>query len=181
MTDLILNNIVYIPSKSETTIDYNIYRITGKLIDPYPELKKIIDSEFILSDYGNEKGRCIETNIRNSVISKKTIELILELDDKLDDMKINPNYEYIKYEIGGYFVRHMDRKREPKHTHSILLYPPQEIEGGELALYINGVNYYIIPKKNKWKCIIFPIEIFHESKPVIKGIKEVIKGYMILK
>ena len=38
-----------------------------------------------------------------------------------------------------------------------------------------------MPKKSKWKCIIFPIEIEHASMPVIEGIKKIIKGYMTIK
>lgn len=185
MTSVKIDNVLYIPSKTINCTNYNLYSISGVLtpknIENLENLENLDEIDFRYSDYGNGIDRSTKENVRKSLIYKKTITMDFLLNDKPDNLIFHPEYEYIKYEPGGHFIRHRDRKRSENHTHSVLFYPPQNVTGGDLVMFVNGEIINIsMPKKSKWKCIIFPIEIEHASMPVVEGIKKIIKGYMTI-
>lgn len=141
------------------------------------------NSEFKNMDYGINDGtdRKIDTNIRDSKISLSLFDLgEMELENTNDDynIKIDRMFEFLKYEKGGHFEEHTDRQRYVTHTHTVCVYPPQNVDGGDII--INKKNIIQMSDKN-WTIIIFPIDTLHTSTPVIKGIKYLFKGTASLK
>jgi hypothetical protein len=170
-----IDDILYIPSRGEYSTKYRMLTSSGVLI-LYNNMDDFVDTDFIGSDYGDGLKRCIDGNVRESVICKKPLFLNFKLDDEYKDITFHNEYEFIKYDRGGYFIRHRDRKRREDHSHTITFYPPQDVIGGELEMYVNDEKIIIPMSPDEWKCVIFPIEIEHESMPVISGIKRIIKG-----
>lgn len=97
---------------------------------------------------------------------------------------LDEQFEVIKYNIGGKFDMHVDSKQNMYHNHTLLLFPPQKIEGGELIVkygycdsMVNKQTEKIIkPHENLWTIVLFPIGVFHASKPVLSGEKITLKG-----
>lgn len=173
-------------------INYQLYESVGgftffengklKNINEYISL--LDEKKFTITTYGNNNLRYIGDDVRTSLSYQENI--ILDLDIKIPNIKFDDTYELIKYNAGGHFIPHIDRKRYPEHNLSILLYPPVSnfTEGGELVLYpfeSSDISVQIKLSKTNWICVIFPIDILHESKPVISGHKVVIKGTGIYK
>jgi len=138
----------------------------------------------------------IDDNIRGSSILQTKIEIILEnieelyklawIDTKDISIKIYKMYDYIRYNIGGKFINHIDNQQYIQHNYSIILYPPQDIEGGELIVYHtvpeNEDKKSIIKMdKNIWTFIMFPTGVIHNSNTVLKGEKSLLKtqGYIL--
>jgi hypothetical protein len=138
----------------------------------------------------------IDYNIRKSSISKNKIEIILEhieelyklawIDTKDVSIKIYKMYDYIRYNIGGKFINHVDNQQYIQHNYSIILYPPQDIEGGELIVYHNvpeneDKKSIIKMGKNIWTFVMFPTGVIHNSNAVLKGEKSLLKtqGYVL--
>lgn len=133
---------------------------------------------------GEETIRNTDQSVRNSKMV--TVNLVIDLDLNLpnDSSVMVPcdNFEYIEYSQGQHFSIHVDRKRNPMHTHAILIYPPTKtnLEGGELKLYPHGeqsmISITIKMSTDKWIGVIFPIDILHESLPIKNyGIKKILK------
>ncbi len=95
---------------------------------------------------------------------------------------IIPHFEYIEYQKGGFFAEHTD-KDKPNANATVLIYPPQVIEGGELSIKLGGFkeNKIITPLSDKWIIVVFPNMLQHESKLVTSGIKVVLKGTAFIK
>jgi hypothetical protein len=148
-------------------------------------LKSIKSDGMVESTYGNKETgeRDVDLEIRKSKVSTKMYDLILKGFD--DVFNADTEYEYIEYNEDGHFAIHNDRKRQDKHTHTICIYPPQNIEGGELNIYVDarvGTKIKTIPmSETKWVCVAFPIETYHSSNVVTKGIKKMFKGIGISK
>ncbi len=139
------------------------------------------------------KSTCTDNSIiivddskRMSFTSKKLINIdVLSIvfnneknNSKTNDfITINPNFEYIEYKQGGFFAEHTD-KDKPNANATVLIYPPQTIEGGELCLNLGGYKVIetINPHSDKWLVVVFPNLMAHESKIVKSGLKIVLKG-----
>jgi len=129
------------------------------------------------SDISNidNKEREFDSTIRKSKICRHEIIIDMKIDSNI---KPSNEFEYIEYDKEGFFSVHVDRKRKENHTHTIILYPPQNITGGELVLYpyqTNIMNITIKPFAHKWIGAIIPINMYHESKPIISGKKIILK------
>lgn len=137
----------------------------------------------ILSNYGScdQNDRCVDKTIRNSTVSVDTFIVDIDLNNCINNINCDvvdktrsvfvpcDKIEYIEYSNGQHFSIHIDRKRNPSHTHTILIYPPtiNEVDGGELVLYpygsISPISITIKMSPTKWVGVIFPIDIEHES------------------
>jgi hypothetical protein len=142
-------------------------------------------SEFVESTYGdgvNGADRIVDDDVRRSELSTMKFYLgnITFENIKVDDIKykFTEMFEFVKYNVGGHFAEHTDRSRHRGHTHTVCVYPPQNIDGGELIL---NKNITLKMSNEKWTMIIFPIDVVHVSMPVKKGVKYLFKGTMSLK
>ena len=159
------------------------YKITSfkSSVDLNPVFNFAKKSEFYKMDYGNGNGndvqdRKYDNDVRNSEMARTMFDLgELQVNDTGDDydMTIERMFEFLKYNKNGHFEEHVDRKRYSNHTHSICVYPPQNVEGGELVV---NKKVSIPMSKDAWITVIFPIDTVHTSKPVITGTKYLFKG-----
>ena len=88
------------------------------------------------------------------------------------------NWDMLVYEKGDFFACHTDGKENDLHLATILLLPPKSInnyKGGELIVYDGNNNKIITAHETDWTVIGLPINIGHESKPVIEGKKIIFK------
>lgn len=138
-----------------------------------------IKSKFEPMNYGiNDNGieRNLDKNIRDSEISLSLFDLgkikINVIDDKYNVI-IERMFEFLKYNPGGHFQEHTDRQRYSTHTHTVCVYPPQIIIGGELII---NKNIVIPMSKKSWTIVIFPIDTIHTCEKVIKGTKYLFKS-----
>jgi hypothetical protein len=139
------------------------------------EIFKTADmTKFKQMDYGKNDERLYDIEHRDSFISDEifNLDITCHISHKLN-MSIDKHFEFIKYEVGGHFKNHKDRKRYDNHTHTICIYPPCPYDGGELIL---DDQYYFGVSKEYWTCIIFPINMRHQSMEVTSGTKYVFKG-----
>lgn len=175
MFTLKINNLIYIPFSHDG--NYDIFNTEGIIKHDgfLNNLADLNDDDFLTSDYGFNEHRLVDMNVRNSLIYNSTINLDMKITNQPSDLKFDNKFEFIKYKTGGFFDIHTDRKRNDNHTHSVLLYPPQNTTGGELVLYLNNVKY-VHKLEPEWTGIIFPIEISHQSLVVEFGEKKLIKG-----
>ena len=135
---------------------------------------KFVDST-IKADHGQ---RVHDFEMRVSQISLEPIAFptieVLQVDGTL---VIDDQFEFLKYSVGGHFDKHSDRKRHSSHTHTLVIYPPQDCEGGALELHLpNRLPISIKPSSFEWIFVMFPIETQHLSTPVTKGTKYLFKG-----
>lgn len=135
--------------------------------------------QFKKLDYGNDSDgleRKYDLDIRDSEISYTLFDLgELQINDVDSDytISIDRMFEFIKYTKEGHFEEHVDRKRYLTHTHSICVYPPQNVEGGKLII---NKKISIPMSKDTWILVSFPIDTLHASEPVLKGTKYLFKG-----
>lgn len=84
------------------------------------------------------------------------------------------------YGPGGFFVKHSDGKKAPRHFGTLLLFPPATMspfEGGNLILYPDNMSpIYIEPSKfTKWTIVAFTLNVAHECTEVTSGQRFVFK------
>ena len=97
---------------------------------------------------------------------------------------LDEHFDYIKYDLGDKFDMHFDSKKNINHNHTLLLFPPQKIEGGELIVKYGfnddwgnkQVEKIIKPHEHLWTLVLFPIGVFHASNSVLCGQKTTLKG-----
>lgn len=151
-----------------------------------------IKSKFKNLTYGNIHHQRIHNDqIRKCKYIDSKITINLDIPFLSDKIHFIDTWEYLQYDKEGVFDKHVDRKRNKYHDYTILLYPPYSLTnsfdssinliGGDLILYPFGErseNFSIKIKvdKTKWICIIFPIDITHESTIVNQGNKCLFKG-----
>jgi hypothetical protein len=162
------------------------------------ELDSNTDYHFIASTCGILDKDVIDSSKRNSKICNHKINVQIDNFEplvksmcKLDDFPLKKStftlgeqFDFIKYEQGGKFDMHYDSKQSTYHNHTLLLFPPQNIVGGELVVRhgfnddrsINILNLIIKPHKYLWTLVLFPIGVFHASNPVLNGEKITLKG-----
>lgn len=94
------------------------------------------------------------------------------------------NFQFTKYreEEGGFYLKHtdpMDGQYLPENRKLSLviqLSDPNEYEGGDLCLY-NGDEPSIVEKK-RGRIIFFPSYTLHEVRPVTKGVRYTLVGWV---
>lgn len=94
------------------------------------------------------------------------------------NMGSNYKWEMLYYKQGDFFSRHSDGKSNKRHFCTLLLLPPSNINrytGGDLILYDGNDKIVIQPNSDKWMLVGFPINVEHESTPVISGRKIIFK------
>ena len=101
---------------------------------------------------------------------------------------IAPEFEepvrYFRYEVGGHFGCHLDHfKRIPswlpvrKLSFTVPLSRPDEYDGGDLELFF-GLEPIKIPQE-PGSLIVFPSSVLHRVKPVTRGVRRGIVGWML--
>lgn len=159
-------------------------------------LFSIFDNYAIKSTVSINNVETVDENVRNSKILKGVC--IRETYNVIPRSKFNDilpavfeskyqlpekNWDMIVYEEGGFFSKHSDSKKSANHMGTILLLPPKHLndyEGGELIIYDGNNQYSILPDKDKWKCVMFPVNVYHELKPVTKGRRIVFKNEFLI-
>jgi hypothetical protein len=141
------------------------------------------DENWIVSSVGKNGIDSIDMTVRNSMVSKYKftmdypMELFNDLHLRVDNLPLL-NLQLLKYNEGNFFARHKDRKYSEKHKYTILILPPMSVgnifTGGEIC--INGQE--IIQDINKYKIIIFSLDLIHNINPVLSGIRYVFKGVL---
>jgi len=140
--------------------------------------------QFVKMNYGvgsDGVNRQYDDEIRDSEISSNMFDLgELTIEDTNSDFNITIDhmFEFLKYNKGGHFEEHEDRKRYIGHSHTICIYPPQNVEGGELIV---NKKTTIPMSKDSWTVVIFPIDTLHTSNSVKSGTKYVFKGTISIK
>jgi len=153
--------------------DYKLNKINAKLKGNF-DIDNIDPIKMKFSNFGYDGQRIYDPSLRKSKTYQEKINL--KLKTILSKFEFSDEFEYIEYEEEGYFEKHVDRKRTDTHTHTVLIYPPQDIEGGELNLYPFDDEYKIVIKPStKWTGIMFPINILHESTIIKQGKKKLLK------
>jgi PKHD-type hydroxylase len=122
----------------------------------------------------------IELNTDTNWLYKKLISQIHKVNQENFDyiLKFVENLQFTEYNENqqGFYAKHTDIEDSSrlenfvdirKLSFSIQLSNPQDYEGGELILYINGKEF--IAPKTKGTIIFFESNILHEVKPVKKG------------
>lgn len=138
-------------------------------------LKQINFVRSMVAISGIEK---IDTTKRKSLQSQSNLH-ITELPSALNEfietnnLKIDEHgWKFLKYEEGDFFDKHVDING----LYTILLFPSNKINknliGGELI--VDGQNINPNTFENS-KLVIFPVNVYHEVKKVIKGTRYVFK------
>ena len=89
--------------------------------------------------------------------------------------------QYSQYEIGQFYKEHIDmmyqgpNNASRKLSFSVQLTDPSEYEGGDVVIK-SGDNSVV--HKNKGSIIFFPSYILHEVKPVTKGTRHALVGWV---
>jgi len=162
------------------------------------KLSSVKDDDFEPSSCGIFEKTTVDLSKRNSLHCKYQInakinnfaQLITKLSEfdefPLKNSKCVPDdlFDFIKYNPGGKFDMHFDSKKSTYHSHTLLLFPPQKIDGGELVVKYGfdsswsdkRVNKIIKPHEHLWTVVLFPIGVLHASNPVLNGEKITLKG-----
>ncbi len=187
------------------TVEYKIHPLTEKIKihDPVNVNIQIEEYEKNMNDstyYDCEKKKSfINKDIRISKISTNKITSSIDNLSKIisdtEVIDINSQYDFIKYETGGHFSKHIDLPKiinAKEYNNTIILFPPQLIEGGHLIIYdhnetiettdstgttdTKNKKFVIKMTPDHWNIVIFPAGIYHESIQVTKGTKILLKG-----
>lgn len=108
---------------------------------------------------------------------------LFEPDDKSSLSVLEEKWDLLIYESGGFFSKHTDSKKFDNHYGTILLLPPKSLnnyKGGELILFDGSVEHIIEPNPVKWKLVGFPVNVYHELRPVISGRRLVFKNKLLI-
>jgi hypothetical protein len=143
--------------------------------------KEIIDDEIIHKASTEESvSRHMDESVRVSEISNTRFNFKMSIEEGLGDHEeltaFSEEFEFLRYNVGGHFDVHIDRTRYSGHTHTVCIYPPQNIEGGELVLYRSPSETEVKMSPDSWVVVVFPIEMPHAAKPVTNGKKYMFKG-----
>jgi hypothetical protein len=152
-------------------------------VDCMAKFQEAISGSFQQMTVGMNDGvgtvqRIVDTSVRSAEISNKLYDFGAITVSGLPDgktMTIDSNFEFLRYSPGDHFAPHTDRTRSSDHSHTICMYPPQNVVGGELILEANKTtNHAMSP--DAWIVVIFPTDMTHSSQPIVQGTKYVFKG-----
>ena len=106
---------------------------------------------------------------------KKIVPIVNTLNNdffKFDLFGLTEGFQFTKYEApSGHYGAHIDkcfRGLVRKLSITIQLSNPENYEGGQLALHLNGSSP-TLPTKEQGKLIAFPSYVLHEVQPITKG------------
>lgn len=188
--------------RSDSVVHYFKYDDFGKLnykkCDAREKIK-IADIDSVNQQITEAKQQLTETTyfdastikdtmdhrIRDSKISTKKIKLDIKningITDYGENLIICESFDYIQYNVGGHFDKHVDVSKfvdGKEHNYTILLFPPQKIDGGDFIIYEDKEkeSMRISPSEFQWTIIIFPVGTYHCSTEITNGIKITLKG-----
>lgn len=158
------------------------------------ECKKIIE---IANQKGMEKGKTVgKSDVRLSEICwlfpnndmvwvyEKITGAVNHLNEQFfqfDIFSFNEGLQFTNYKApGGHYGKHIDRifnTAVRKLSLSIQLTDPKEYEGGELILYESNEEGETM-QKEQGTLILFPSYVMHEVKPVTKGERNSLVGWV---
>jgi hypothetical protein len=145
------------------------------------EDEKVIDGIVYKAQRAVE--RSVDEHVRLSEISQSKFKIDLTVTSGLESSEVaefNGEYEFLRYNVGGHFKVHTDRSRHVGHTHTVCIYPPQQVTGGELVLMTPnssiGKDVVVTMPPDTWLVVVFPIELPHASNPITSGCKYMFKG-----
>lgn len=153
------------------------------------QINNMTEDDFTESTYYDKKTEknIVDKEIRSSKTSKKPIDVIImntqyiyhQFDYSMCSpfkMNISTFYDCIKYEKEGKFEWHSDYKLSDTHNYTVLLYPPQKVEGGELKIKMYNGEKIIKMNEHKWTIVFMDVNIMHTSAKVLSGEKITLKG-----
>lgn len=151
------------------TADCTNFEIKNETIESSIDLSNFIPKTITLNGEA-----IIDENERKCVVNTKKFKLNFQTSDHLPNgINLEDNeWELLAYEEGGFFNKHTDRKRSPDHKYTALLYIQSNYTGGEMIIY-NGYSQteFIFENIDRPVLLIFDINMIHESRPVISGVK----------
>ena len=180
---------IFFQQSSHPKMLYNkLYLRDDEVINFNISFSKDLESEFNKAKHSDFSSMTVGKDLNGNYVAiyDPTLRLAKISEDLYDFGEVKTNikgstirsqFELLRYDQGGHFVRHIDKAKDPNHTHTICIYPPQEINGGELILFPDPETKIIHSiSANKWKIIIMPINMVHSSEPVRYGIKYLFRG-----
>jgi len=119
-----------------------------------------------------------DTTLRSSKTSLEKAKITVSgLNSYFARLQIDEMFSPIIYDIGDKFEWHIDAPQFRWHNYTILLYKPQDIEGGELCVKMDeDRNFTIKMDKHRWTIVLLPLNVLHTSLPITKGTKLTLKG-----
>jgi len=157
-----------------------------------PELPNLKDVEMIPCDVGcYSAGRTMS----DARVCKKALvdwTSMLNLSELLESWNLkNVTFgksEILKYEVGGYFVKHLDTLHGPHHVGTLLIiFPSENMKGGELFIdnkynRCNEIqNTEITVSHNLQHAVYIPLGTFHRVAPILEGCRTVFKTAIFCK
>ena len=137
----------------------------------------------------NEKIRKTEigwipTTAENAWLFRKLTDLILQANSQWFGFDLNhiENLQYSVYHEGDFYDKHVDHHFQGpgqyprKLSFTMQLTDPSEYEGGETML-ITSQEPFAIPKE-KGTITFFPSYTLHEVKPITKGTRKALVGWI---
>ena len=147
---------------------------------------------------GARKKDIVKTTIRNSkMTTTREFGIYSDIDEcvkssvpeqyKTNSVNISDVWTILKYEKGDFFKKHKDGVSQKEHVSTILAIPPKSIcehSGGELVIYkddnTGDIECEIHADQNEWTIVCMNVNISHEVKPVLSGIRYVFKNKIIV-
>lgn len=108
-------------------------------------------------------------------------ELTEALESYVNDGSFVKQFDFLSYEVGDHFVRHSDNIGNiPDRiwTTITLLERSDDLEGGELNIYLNGDDKETI-KFDIGQTVIFRSNIEHEVLPIKNGHRKVLVAWLV--
>lgn len=120
----------------------------------------------------------MDPSIRSSQTSKRKVEIkISGLYERFESVQFDDMFDVITYNVGDKFTEHTDAVKFKTHNYTILLYPPQNVEGGDLIVKLDGDKNFAVKMSNcNWTIVLLPVKVPHSSLPVLNGTKLTFKG-----
>jgi PKHD-type hydroxylase len=173
--DVIWNECVFTPEECQKIIEYG----NNKEL-----LQGAVGGE--TTDFSIRKNKIawIESDKESYFLYQKFSEIILEANEKFFNFNLwgfAEPLQFTKYDSNDeYYGLHMDKGLKSiirKLSISVQLSKPEDYEGGDLVINL-GKNNQTIIKKTQGTVAIFPSYILHEVKPVTKGTRYSLVGWV---
>jgi len=113
---------------------------------------------------------------------RKITDVVLNLNErffKFNIFALNEGLQFTNYKVADKYGKHVDRSSDlvvRKLSLSIQLTDPKDYEGGELVLY--NIEEGEEMKKEQGTLILFPSYTLHEVKPITKGERNSLVGWV---
>lgn len=160
------------------------------ICNEYEILEKIQSIALLDSTCNISNKQIVNKMIRNSKTSAekininiKNIQHIKKYFDQCSEFCVDDKFDYVEYNVGEKFDFHVDSSQPfvinntlKKSNYTVLLYPPQNIIGGELVIKTNNFQSLIKMHTHKWTIVFLPINVIHSSLKIVSGFKKTFKG-----